>query len=103
VNSENLINLSIEKKALVIGFSHPFNAVKMEANSVAAALSLNGFDVTIAIVGEHEFLRNMEVVNDKKLELVFCLGSPSLDILINGKRIWDFLGENVRIIGVSID
>jgi hypothetical protein len=98
-----LISLEIEKKALVIGFAHPFNAVKMMANSIGAALTLNGYQVTIATVGEEGFNLQMEVVSDKKLELIFCLGSIPLDLLLNGKRLWDFVGTNVQIIELVLD
>jgi hypothetical protein len=98
-----LIRLEIEKKALVIGFIHPFNAIKMMANSIGAALALNGYKVTIATVGEEGFNREMEVINDKKLELIFCLGSIPLDLLLNGKRLWDFVGTNVQIIELVLD
>jgi hypothetical protein len=98
-----LIRLEIEKKALVIGFIHPFNAIKMMADSIGAALALNGYKVTIATIGEEGFNREIEVINDKKLELIFCLGSIPLDLLLNGKRLWDFVGTNVQIIELVLD
>ena len=98
-----LISLEIETKALVIGFAHPFNAVKMMADSIGAALTLNGYQVTIATVGEVEFNQQMEVINNKKLGLIFCLGSIPLDLLLNGKRLWDFVGSNVQIVELVLD
>lgn len=103
MTSPELISLRIEKKALVIGFAHPFNAVKMMANSIGAALTLNGYQATIATLGEEGFQQQMEVINDQKLELIFCLGSIPLDLLLNGKRLWDFIGSNVRIIELILD
>ena len=97
------IILDIERKALVIGFAHPFNAVKMMANSIGAALTLNGYQVSIATVGEDGFNQKMEVINDKKLELIFCLGSIPLDLLLNGKRLWDFVDADVQIIELVLD
>jgi len=98
-----LISIDINKKALIIGFSHPYNAIRMMADSIAPALSLNGYQTHVAIIGEDRFLKELEIVSDKNLELIVCLGSPPLEILINSKRIWDFSEKKIQIITLVLD
>lgn len=98
-----IISINLDKKALVLGFSHPFNAVKMMGTSISAALVLNGYEVTAANIGENDLVGKLGLLNDEKLELVFCLGSIPLDLMINSKRLWDYLSEDVIIVELILD
>lgn len=101
-NLLNQLHLNIAPKALIVGFQHPYHAVRHMAYRISGALIEHGYTPSIAVVGEDSF-NNMNAISDPSVELIVFLGSPSLDITVNGQRIWNFVSENVTCLEIVLD
>ena len=99
----NKIEFIINPKALIIGFDHPYKAIQMMADRVAAALVEQGYVPATAMIGDTNFPNQLSAINDSSLELIIFLGSIPLNLQINGMPIWKFIPKNVKCIEFILD
>jgi len=99
----SLIQFEIRKKALIIGFHHPFNAIQIMAERISGALSGLGYEVRIAMVGTQDLANQLSFLDKSDLEMIVFLGSPPMGIKINDKYLWEFLPQEVRFLGMILD
>jgi len=93
----------IGRKAAILTFGHPFGATEMMANSYAWALSLHGYEVSVGVLGQDSFEQTVRGLGDPALDLVFNLGSVTLDVQVGGRFLWEVLPPEVLYISVVVD
>lgn len=95
----------LHRRALVLSFRHPYGATEMMADSLAAALRLNGYQASTAILNTPTFQQDLAAgLSDPDLELVMCTGSWPLKLVVqSGVPLWRFLPDRVLFVVLVID
>ena len=99
----NKIEFIINPKALIIGFVHPYKAIQMMADRIAAALVEQGYAPATAMIGDKNLPNQLSAINDSSLKLIIFLGSIPLNLHINKMHIWKFIPKNVKCIEIILD
>lgn len=99
----NKIEFKSTQKALVVGFSHPYNAVKQMAKRIEGVLIGQGYLTSGISVLEDDLTDKFSILNDSNLEVIVFLGSISLNLQINGMRLWKFIPPHVKCIEIILD
>jgi len=97
------VEFIISPKALIIGFEHPYNAIQMMADRIAAALVEQGYAPATAMIGNENLPDQLSAINDPSLELIIFLGSIPLNLQVNKMHIWRFIPKNVKCIEIILD
>jgi hypothetical protein len=90
-------------KAVVLTNRHPFGGTDMMAQSLASALSANGYDPQIVTIEDDSFQGLNALLADPHLGLVMTTGTLPLQIKARQQPVWRAVAPNVQFITYIID
>jgi|GEM_PF-2103120 len=91
-------------KAVVLTNRHPFGGTDMMAQSIAAALSNNGYDARVVHIEDRGDLEALTVLlKDPQLALMMTTGTLPLQLQVNQVPIWRAVAPAVQFITYIID
>ncbi|MEI8301950.1 MAG: hypothetical protein WCG13_01560 [Burkholderiales bacterium] len=90
-------------KAAVLTAHHPYGGTEMMAQSLAFALSTNGYDAAIFNVNDESLQSLPALLKDPDLRLVMTTGTLPLGIGIGDRPVWDAVAPDVDFITYLID
>jgi hypothetical protein len=91
------------QKAMILSWRHPFDAMEMMARGLANGLSAVGYLPSIVDITSKESLRSFGSLRDPDLSLIICLGSPPLNLGVNGRPLWQEIGSQTTFVVIVCD